>query len=134
MEKCQQLAILEELVEVDVKDNDFLKVVETLTRIGVSSSFENKLYPSCHILHKGGRYWITHFKHMLMLDGLTVDITEQDLARYFTICSLLAQWGLVRIIDPTLIVKSLDLKLIKIVPFKDKENWIIIPKFTINKK
>ena len=134
MEKWEQLEILEGLVEVKVSENDFLKVVETLNRIGVSSSYEKKLYPSCHILHKGGSYWILHFKHLLMLDDLPVDITEQDLARYYTICLLLQQWGLVRIINMETIRGSLDLKLIKIIPFKDKHEWTICPKFTMNKK
>lgn len=134
MDAKNQLQILETLVEVSLKENDFLKVVETLTRIGVSSSRENKLFPSTHILHKGGRYWVLHFKHLMQLDGLPTDITEQDLSRYYTICQLLDQWGLVNILDKSKINSIIDLKLIKIVPYKDKANWQIIPKFTIAKK
>jgi hypothetical protein len=134
MNSHDQLKILELLVEVQIDADKFLTIVETLTRIGVSSARENNLYPSTHILHKGGRYWILHFKHLMQLDGLPTDITEQDLSRYFTICQLLEQWGLVSILDKSKINSIIDLKLIKIVPFKDKSKWKIIPKFTIAKK
>jgi hypothetical protein len=129
-----QLEILNRLVEVSVEEQDFLKVCETLTRIGVSSSKENTLYQSCHILHKTGRYWILHFKHLLQLDDLEVDISEQDTERYFTICKLLAQWGLVVVLYPDRLYGNINLKLIKIVPYKDKLDWLFVPKFTINKR
>lgn len=134
MDARNQLEILNKLVEVSVEEQNFLKIVETLTRIGVSSSIENKLYQSCHILHKTGRYFILHFKHLLQLDDLVVDITETDVQRYHTICSLLAQWGLVKILYPDRIYSNINLKLIKIVPYKDKNDWIFVPKFTINKR
>lgn len=133
VDRNKQLKLLSNLIEVEVKENDFLKIVETLTRVGVSSAIKNELYQSCNILHKAGRYWILHFKHLMMLDGLTVTISEQDIERYETICLLLEQWGLTRIIEKSKIKCAINLKIIKIVPFKDKQNWTLIPKFTIGK-
>ena len=111
---------------------DFLKVKETLTRIGVSSRKENKLYQSCHILHKRGRYSIMHFKELFELDGLESNISENDIGRRNTIAALLEEWGLVDIVDP---IEEDELrasvKQIKILPYKDKDDWKLIPKYHI---
>lgn len=133
VEKSKQLEILANLVEVEIKENDFLKIVETLTRIGIASTKEDTLYQSCHILHKSGKYYILHFKHLLTLDGLKVNITEEDVRRYETICLLLEQWQLIKIINTSIIHSKIDLRLIKIVTYKDKLDWKLERKFTIGK-
>lgn len=128
--------ILSNLVEVSLfDDEDFLKVVETLSRIGVSSNTEKRLYPSVHILHKRGRYYLCHFKDLFMLDGGSANISEQDRERYYTICNLLSEWGLVKLENPTTLQdKPMNIKLVKIVSHSDKHNWTIINKYTIGKK
>lgn len=122
---------------VEIKLNseeDFLKVKETLTRLGVSSKKENKLYQSCHILHKRGRYAIMHFKEMFILDGLESDISEDDVARRNTIVKLLIEWGLVSAVDPkSYSTPQLSLARLKIISHKDKGNWELIPKYHIGK-
>tara|TARA_R100000008_G_scaffold83310_1_gene68579 strand:+ start:405 stop:809 length:405 start_codon:yes stop_codon:yes gene_type:complete len=120
-------------VEVTLKEkDDFLKVRETLTRIGISSRKENKLYQSCHILHKRGRYAIMHFKELFSLDGLDTDISQNDIARRNTIASLLEEWGLLEIIDEeTDEDQYASLGQIKIIPFKEKNDWELIPKYHI---
>ena len=120
-------------VEITLKEkDDFLKVRETLTRIGISSRKENKLFQSCHILHKRGRYAIMHFKELFSLDGLDTDISQNDVARRNTIASLLEEWELLEIIDED---EDDDqyagLGQIKIIPFKEKDDWELIPKYHI---
>lgn len=114
--------------------DDFLKVRETLTRIGVASKQNNTLYQSCHILHKRGQYAIVHFKEMFLLDGKPSSLDESDIARRNTICDLLQQWGLVKIVAPEIIAeKKAPMSQIKIVSFKDKANWELVSKYNIGK-
>ena len=122
-------------VEVKLnKEEDFLKVKETLTRIGVSSKTENKLYQSCHILHKRGRYAIMHFKEMFVLDGLDSDMSTDDLGRRNTIVKLLTEWGLINPIDSTKYQEpQLSLARLKIIPHKEKKDWLLVPKYHIGK-
>ena len=123
-------------IEVFLEEReDFLKVKETLTRIGVSSRKENKLYQSCHILHKRGRYVILHFKELFELDGLESNISDEDIGRRNTIVNLLEDWGLLKIIDvedskePTV-----SLAKMKIIPHREKNNWELVPKYHIGRK
>ena len=123
-------------IEVSLEEReDFLKVKETLTRIGVSSRKENKLYQSCHILHKRGRYVILHFKELFELDGLESNISDEDIGRRNTIVNLLEDWGLLKIIDvedskePTV-----SLAKMKIIPHREKNNWELVPKYHIGRK
>ena len=123
-------------VEVELPTQDsFLKVKETLTRIGISSRKEKKLYQSCHILHKQGRYAIMHFKELFILDGKHNTLSEEDISRRNTIVNLLQEWELVKIVDPS---KSADpvasLNQIKIISFKEKDDWQLITKYNIGKK
>jgi hypothetical protein len=123
-------------VEINLKtEEDFLKVKETLTRIGVSSKTEKKLYQSCHILHKRGRYCIIHFKEMFILDGLQSDLSEDDLGRRNTIVKLLTEWGLIDPLDPESYKEpQLSLARLKIISHKDKSEWELIPKYHIGSK
>ena len=134
MEKLE--SIVESLVEVTLKDpEDFLKVRETLTRIGVSSRVGNKLYQSCHILHKRGKYYITHFKELFALDGLPSKMTEEDFGRRNTIVGLLTEWGLIDIVDETKCQEPLtSMRKIKIISHKNRHEWELIPKYHIGKK
>jgi len=120
-------------VEVRLKSkDDFLKVKETLTRMGVSSKKEKKLYQSCHILHKRGRYAIIHFKELLDLDGLETDISDNDIGRRNIIVKLLVDWGLVEAVDPEEYKEpQLSLAQLKIIPHKEKKEWQLIPKYHI---
>jgi len=120
-------------VEVRLKSkDDFLKVRETLTRMGVSSKKEKKLYQSCHILHKRGRYAIMHFKELLDLDGLETDISETDIGRRNIIVKLLVDWGLVDAVDPEEYKEpQLSLAQLKIIPHKEKGEWQLVPKYHI---
>lgn len=121
-------------VEVKLKEeDDFLKVKETLTRIGVSSRKENKLYQSCHILHKRGRYAILHFKELLALDGLDTDTSESDIARRNTVVKLLYEWGLIQPISDKYKDNQLSIAQLKIIPYKEKKDWELIPKYHIGK-
>ena len=122
-------------VEIKLKnEEDFLKVKETLTRIGVSSKAEKKLYQSCHILHKRGRYAIMHFKEMFVLDGLDSDMSTDDLGRRNTIVKLLVEWGLIDAIDSQKYADpQLSLARLKIIPHKEKKEWTLIPKYHIGK-
>lgn len=127
---------INELVEVTLPDPDnFLKVRETLSRIGVASKKDKTLYQSCHILHKQGKYYIVHFKELFELDGKPSNMSENDLQRRNTIANLMAEWGLVKLVDPA---KTKDnvapLSQIKILPFKDKNDWQLVSKYTIGKK
>ena len=122
-------------VEVILPDEDsFLKIRETLTRIGVSSRKENKLYQSCHILHKRGRYAILHFKELFSLDGLESDISETDIARRNTITNLLEEWELLEIDSDEELEPTLSLKQMKILPHKEKDDWELIPKYHIGRR
>ena len=129
---------LETLVEVKLKsDEDFLKVRETLTRIGVASKKEKKLYQSCHILHKQGQYYIVHFKELFRLDGKPTTITEEDIARRNTIANILAEWGLLSLVDKSKSEAPVaNISSIKIVSYKEKSNWKLEAKYNIgtNKK
>lgn len=126
----------EDLLEVRLKaEDDFLKVRETLTRIGVSSKKDNKLYQSCHILHKRGKFYIVHFKELFALDGLPTDIDDTDIGRRNTIANLLEEWGLVEIVDSKKANEPIvSLAQMKIIPHKDKQNWELVPKYHIGKK
>jgi|TARA_X000000950_G_scaffold76116_1_gene95260 hypothetical protein len=123
-------------VEVQLKSqDDFLKVRETLTRIGIASKKERKLYQSCHILHKRGRYVILSFKELFKLDGKESNFNESDLARRNTIAKLLHDWNLVQIIDLESIKEpTVPISQIKIIPYKDRENWELIAKYQVGSK
>jgi len=125
-----------ELIEVLLKDpDDFLKVRETLSRIGVASKKDKTLYQSAHILHKQGKYYIIHFKQLFILDGKKSDFSEEDNARLNTIANLLAEWNLLKLVDPS---KSQDpvapLSQIKIISHREKDDWILVTKYNIGKK
>jgi hypothetical protein len=124
------------LLEVTLKnEDDFLKVKETLTRIGVSSKKDKKLYQSCHILHKRGKYYIVHFKELFSLDGLPSDINESDLGRRNMVAKLLEEWGLVSVVDKDKMNSILTpINQIKIIPHKEKGEWELCPKYHIGKK
>jgi hypothetical protein len=115
--------------------DDFLKVRETLTRIGVSSRKEKVLYQSCHILHKQGQYYIVHFKELFALDGKPSNISENDIQRRNAIAKLLEEWGLNKILNSKLLEDNIaPLHQIKIIAFKEKDEWSLIPKYNIGKK
>ena len=117
------------------EEDDFLKVKETLTRIGVASKKDKILYQSCHILHKQGRYALVHFKELFELDGKTSNFSDEDRGRRNTIAKLLEDWGLVKIIEPDAIEGPLrELSQIKILAFKDKNDWVLEQKYSIGKK
>tara|TARA_Y200000002_G_scaffold128056_1_gene105582 strand:- start:1437 stop:1856 length:420 start_codon:yes stop_codon:yes gene_type:complete len=125
----------ESMLEVSLKEpDDFLKVRETLTRIGVASRKDKKLFQSCHILHKQGRYFIVHFKELFALDGKHSNLSENDLQRRNTITQLLADWGLISIINPSVAEDKAPLSQIKVISFKDKGNWLLETKYNIGKK
>ena len=128
--------MIEKLVEVTLeKQDDFLKVRETLTRIGVAAKNENTLYQSCHILHKQGKYYIVHFKELFELDGKPSNISENDIARRNAIANLITEWGLVKLVDPAKTSTNVaPLSQIKILPFKEKAEWQLVAKYTIGKK
>lgn len=127
---------LNKFVEVTLNEqDDFLKVRETLTRIGVSSRKEKVLYQSCHILHKQGRYYIVHFKELFALDGKPSNISENDIQRRNAIAKLLEEWGLVKIMNPKIMEDNIaPLHQIKIIAFKEKDEWELITKYNIGKK
>ena len=127
---------ISDLVEVKLKqDDDFLKVRETLTRIGVSSRKEKKLWQSCHILHKRGKYYIVHFKELFALDQLPTNLDDEDIARRNTIANLLEEWGLVELVDPDKSEEPVaSIKQIKILPYKEKKDWELCPKYHIGKR
>ena len=111
--------------------DDFLKVRETLTRIGVASRKDNKLFQSCHILHKQGRYFIVHFKELFLLDGKKSNLEENDIARRNTIATLMSDWGLISIEQPDKTELKAPLRQIKIIPFREKNEWELCPKYNI---
>ena len=124
-----------DMLEITLNEpDDFLKIRETLTRIGVASRKDNKLYQSCHILHKQGRYFIVHFKELFLLDGKKSNLEENDVARRNTIATLMSDWGLVTIQGTQALQPLAPLRQIKIIPFKDKGNWELCPKYNIGNK
>ena len=125
----------EKMLEVNLKEpDDFLKVRETLTRIGVASRKDKKLFQSCHILHKQGRYFIVHFKELFALDGKEANLTDNDIERRNTIAQLLSDWGLIAIINTTVAEKKAPLSQIKVLSFKEKSEWDLQAKYNIGKK
>jgi hypothetical protein len=123
------------MVEVNLGEpDDFLKVRETLTRIGVASRKEKKLYQSCHILHKQGRYYIVHFKELFALDGKRANLTVNDVQRRNRIAKLLVDWGLLEIVKPDSILDIAPLNQIKVLAYKEKGEWILEQKYNIGKK
>ena len=124
-----------EMVEVNLKEHDdFLKVRETLTRIGVASRKERTLYQSCHILHKKGQYYIVHFKELFALDGKKANLSENDLQRRNRIIKLLSDWGLVEIVKESSIKDAAPLSQIKVIAYKEKSEWSLESKYNIGKK
>lgn len=128
--------LIEKMIEVRLKQEDgFLKIKETLTRIGVASRKDQKLYQSCHILHKQGKYYIVHFKELFALDGKPSNFVEEDIARRNTIVNLLAEWELLELVDAE---KSKDpvapISQVKVLPFKEKGEWELVAKYNIGKK
>jgi hypothetical protein len=121
-----------DMLEVSLNEpDDFLKIRETLTRIGVASRKDQKLFQSCHILHKQGRYFIVHFKELFLLDGKPSNLIENDLERRNTITTLLSDWGLVTILNEEVAQNCAPLRQIKIIPYKEKSQWELCPKYNI---
>ena len=121
-----------DMLEVSLNEpDDFLKIRETLTRIGVASRKDQKLFQSCHILHKQGRYFIVHFKELFLLDGKPSNLLENDVQRRNTIATLLADWGLISIITPGKAKDVAPLRQIKVIPYKEKSQWELCPKYNI---
>jgi hypothetical protein len=130
------MSVIDKLVEIRLgEQDDFLKVRETLTRIGVASSKTKTIYQSCHILHKQGLYYIVHFKELFALDGKPSNLTSDDIGRRNTIISLLDDWGLIKVVDTDKIKEPrLPLNLIKILPHKEKGDWELVAKYNIGRK
>lgn len=130
------MSLIETLVEVRIgEEQDFLKIKETLTRIGVASRKDNKLYQSCHILHKQGKYYIVHFKELFALDGKPTDFSDEDKGRRNTIINLLQDWDLIKVVD----ARQIDdpraaMSQVKILPHKDKGQWELVAKYNIGRK
>jgi hypothetical protein len=125
----------DQMIEVTLNEpDDFLKVRETLTRIGVASRKEKKIYQSCHILHKQGRYYIVHFKELFALDGKHANLTVNDVQRRNRIIQLLCDWGLVTVITPEKVTDIAPLNQIKVLSYKEKNEWILETKYNIGKK
>ena len=123
------------MLEVTIKQpDDFLKVRETLTRIGVASRKDKTLFQSCHILHKQGKYFITHFKELFALDGKNSTLTENDIQRRNTIALLLQDWNLIDVVNTALVENKAPLSQIKVLPFKEKNEWNLVAKYNIGKK
>ena len=126
---------IESLIEVTLKEpDDFLKVKETLTRIGVASKKSNTLFQSCHILHKQGKYYIVHFKELFALDGKPTDLNEDDISRRNTIAKLLAEWDLVTVVIESQLDPADSMSSIKVIPFNQKSEWELVAKYNIGKK
>ena len=124
-----------DMLEVTIKQpDDFLKVRETLTRIGVASRKDKTLFQSCHILHKQGKYYITHFKELFALDGKNSSLSVNDIQRRNTITLLLQDWNLIEAVNPTLVEDKAPLSQIKVLPFKEKNEWNLVAKYNIGKK
>ena len=121
-----------EMLEVTLNEpDDFLKIRETLTRIGVASRKDQKLFQSCHILHKQGRYFIVHFKELFLLDRKPSNLMDNDIQRRNTIATLLSDWGLITIVTPSKAADVAPLRQIKVIPFKEKAQWELCPKYNI---
>lgn len=128
-------SLIGSMVEVKLTaDDDFLKVKETLTRIGVASRKSQTLFQSCHILHKQGKYYIVHFKELFALDGKPTDFTDEDKGRRNTIAKLLSEWGLISLVTPLDEAALVPMSKIKIIPFSQKNDWELIAKYNIGKK
>ena len=124
----------DKMLEVGLKEpDDFLKVRETLSRIGVASRKNKTLFQSCHILHKQGKYYIVHFKELFALDGKDTNISENDIARRNTIANLLSDWGLINVVGKS-VVEAAPLSQIKVISFKEKNEWLLETKYNIGKK
>ena len=139
MEDCSMDNIVSwtpaDMLEVTLNEpDDFLKVRETLTRMGVASRKEQKLFQSCHILHKQGRYFLVHFKELFLLDGKKSNLETSDLERRNTIAQLLSDWGLVNIVNKSACESKAPLRQIKIVSFRDKSTWELCPKYNIGNR
>ena len=129
----EEIELLRELVEVRLKKpEDFLKIKETLTRIGISSK-DKKLFQSCHIFHKKGKYYIVHFKELFKIDGKPCDISIEDIQRRNAISCLLEEWELLEILDKTKVEDKIHIRKMKIIPFKEKHEWELIAKYNIGK-
>lgn len=128
--------LIDSLVQIELhSDDNFLKVKETLTRIGIASRKDKKLYQSCHILHKQGKYYIVHFKELFMLDGKLNNFDEEDKARRNTIANLLEEWGLIKVVDETKVQDPVaSISQIKILPHSEKSEWELVAKYSIGKK
>lgn len=128
--------LIDTLVQIELpNDESFLKIKETLTRIGIASRKEKKLYQSCHILHKQGKYYIVHFKELFMLDGKINNFDDGDKSRRNTIVNLLEEWGLVKVVDPKVVNDPVaPLSQIKILPHSEKDQWELVAKYSIGKK
>jgi len=128
--------MVENMIEVVLRnEDDFLKIRETLTRIGVASKRNRTIYQSCHILHKQGRYYIVHFKELFALDGKPSNFAEEDIARRNTIANLLAEWGLVDLVDARRSGEPIaPLSQIKVLPYKEKDEWELVAKYNLGKK
>ena len=127
---------LDSMIEVKLNnEDDFLKVRETLTRIGIASRKDMTLYQSCHILHKQGKYYIVHFKELFALDGKSTNFDETDIARRNTIANLISEWGLVKLVSPSKSAEPVSpLGQIKVLPHKDKDTWNLVAKYNIGRK
>ena len=127
---------IQDMLEITIKQpDDFLKVRETLTRIGVASRKDKTLFQSCHILHKQGKYYITHFKELFALDGKPSNISENDIQRRNAIANLLEEWGLIKILNPELMKDNVaPIHQVKIISFKEKNDWQLVTKYNIGKK
>ena len=130
------MSLIDSLIEVRLgEEDDFLKVRETLTRIGVASRKDSTLYQSCHILHKQGKYYIVHFKELFALDGKPSNFSDEDKGRRNTIAQLLSDWGLIAVVEPENIKAPVTpLSQIKILPFKEKDQWTLVTKYNIGRK
>ena len=130
------MSIIDNMVEVRLDhDDDFLKVKETLTRIGVASRKDNTLYQSCHILHKQGRYYIVHFKELFALDGKDTNFSDEDKFRRNKIAFLLQEWGLLKVVEPDIIKEDqAQMNHIKIINHKEKNDWELVAKYNIGRK
>ena len=130
------MSLVDNLVEVRLgEQDDFLKVKETLTRMGVASRKEQTLYQSCHILHKQGKYYIVHFKELFLLDGKPANLSEDDIGRRNVIASLLEEWGLIKVVDAAAIAEPrVPMSHVKILPHKEKNEWSLVSKYNIGRK
>jgi hypothetical protein len=127
--------MVENMVEIRLKkEDDFLKIRETLTRIGIASKKNKTIYQSCHILHKQGKYYIVHFKELFALDGKPSNFGEEDIARRNTIANLLAEWGLVELVDDKSSEPTAPLSQMKVLPYKEKSEWELVAKYNLGKK